>query len=51
MCLEKKKEEDTSVLETALVHQYDDLRTTLKIGKKYWLDHWQIKDKQNNNKN
>ena len=36
-CQEKKEEEDLPELKTTLMHQYNDLRTTLKTAEEYWL--------------
>ena len=53
ICLEKNKEEDSSALTIAPMHQYDDLKTTFKKAEKTnYSDqkhHWQYKDQQNNN--
>ena len=37
MCQEKKEEEDSPALKLASIHQYEDLKTTLKKAKKNWL--------------
>ena len=37
MCQEKKKEEDTPALKTALMHKYNDSNTTYKSVEENWL--------------
>ena len=53
MCQEMKEEEDLTVLKTVLMHQYKDLKFTLKTRRNTDYNHlkqyWQHKNQQNDN--